>query len=71
MNLDDASGGDIQPQQYWFERELTQVSVTHSQLYRTLPNALGRFLFVITGITAMGPYTMSLWVMPMLKPPSS
>jgi len=44
MNLDDASGDDIEPQRYWFESELTQVSVTHSQPHRTSPNAGGRFL---------------------------
>jgi len=44
MNLDDASGGDIESQQYWFERELTQVSIPHSQPHRTPPNAGGRFL---------------------------
>jgi len=44
MKLDDASGGDIEPQGYWFESELTQVSVTHSQPHCTPPNAGGRFL---------------------------
>jgi len=44
MNLDDASGGDIEPQRYWLESELTQVSVPYSQAHRTLPNAGGRFL---------------------------
>jgi len=43
INFDDASGGDIDPQRYWFESELTQVSVTHSQQHQTLPNAGGRF----------------------------
>ena len=43
MNLDDASGGDIETQPYWFESELTQVSVTHSQPHCTPPNAGGRF----------------------------
>ena len=44
MNLNDASGGDIEPQQYWFESKLTQVSVPHSQPHCTPPNAGGRFL---------------------------
>jgi len=43
MNLEDASGGDIEPQRYWFESELTQVRVTHSQPHRTPPNAGGGF----------------------------
>ena len=43
MNLDDAAGGDIEPQQYWFETELTQVRVTNSQPHRTPPHAGGRF----------------------------
>ena len=43
MNLDDASGGDIEPKQYWFENELTQVSVTDSTPHRTAPNAEARF----------------------------
>ena len=43
MNLDDASGGDVQPQGYWFESELTQVSIKHSQPHRTPPNAGGKF----------------------------
>ena len=38
MNLDNASGGDLDPQ-YWFERELIQVRVSHSQPHRTAPNA--------------------------------
>ena len=44
MNIHDASGGDIEPQRYWCETELTQVSVTNSQPHRTPPNAGGRFL---------------------------
>jgi len=44
MNLDDPSVVDIEPQRYWFESELTQVSVTQSQPHRTPPNAGGRFL---------------------------
>jgi len=44
MNLEDASGDDIEPQRYWFESDLTQVSVTHSQPHRTPPHAGGRFL---------------------------
>ena len=44
MNLDDASGGDIEPQRYWFESELTQVGVTHSQPHLTPPNVGGKFL---------------------------
>ena len=44
MNLDDTSVGDIEPQRYWFESEVTQVSVTHSQPHHTPPNAGGRFL---------------------------
>jgi len=38
MNLDDAAGGDIESQRYWFESELTPVSVTHPQPHRTPPN---------------------------------
>ena len=37
MNPDNASWGDEEPQGYWFESELTQVSV--SQLHCTLHNA--------------------------------
>jgi len=44
MNLDDASGGDIEPERYLFESELTQVSIPHSQPHHTLPNVGGRFL---------------------------
>jgi len=44
MNLDDASGGDIEPQRYWLECELTQVGITHSQPQHTPPNGRGRFL---------------------------
>jgi len=44
MNLDDDPGGDIEHQQCWFERALTEVSVTHSQLHRTPPNAGGSYL---------------------------
>jgi hypothetical protein len=43
MNLDDGSGVDIDPQLYWHESELTQVSVTQSQQHRTPPNVVGRF----------------------------
>jgi len=43
INLDDASEGDIEPEQYWFESELTQVSITYSQPHSTSPNAGGRF----------------------------
>jgi len=60
MNLDDASGGEIQPEQYGFESELTQVSVTHSQPHRTPPNAGGEVAFDITAITTMGSYTTTL-----------
>jgi hypothetical protein len=42
MNLDNASGGDIEPQWYWFESEPTQVSIRHLQPHRTPPNAVGR-----------------------------
>jgi len=44
MNLDDASGGDIEPQRYWFESELTLVSISHLQPHRTSPNVGGRVL---------------------------
>jgi len=44
MNLDDGSGGDIEPERFWFERERTQVSVTHSQPHHSPPNAGARFL---------------------------
>jgi len=37
MNLDDAAGGDFEPQGYCFESELTQASV--SQPHCTPPNA--------------------------------
>jgi len=60
MNLDDASGGDMEPQRYWFESELTQVSVTHSQPHSTPAKCVGEVSFVITAITTMGPYTTSL-----------
>jgi hypothetical protein len=43
MNLDDASGGDIEPQRYSFESKLSQVGVTHSEPYCTPPNAGGGF----------------------------
>jgi len=39
MNLDDASGGDLKPQESWLHSELTQFSVSHSQLHRMPPNA--------------------------------
>jgi len=46
MNLNDASGGDIEPQRYWFETKLTQAIVTHSQPHHTRPNVRGRFLLL-------------------------
>jgi len=39
IHLDVASGGDMEPQWYLFESELTQVGKSHSQPYRTMPNA--------------------------------
>jgi len=55
MNLYDASGGDMEPHRYWFESELTQVSVSHSQSHRTPPNAGGRFLLSLLQSPQWGP----------------
>ena len=41
MNLDNPSAGDIEPHQYWFERELTQSCVTHPQPHSPPPNGEG------------------------------
>jgi len=38
INLNNSSGGDVGPRGYWFERELTQISVSHSLPHRNPPN---------------------------------